>query len=676
VPDIFLSYSREDQTTARQFAEGLQRAGFSVWWDQALKAGEAFDEVTEKALDEARAVVVLWSKASVSSRWVRAEATQANAGNRLVPVMIEPCKRPIMFELTHTVELTGWNGDDADPAWRTLVADLQRLVGAVPPEAVRQDVVEPQATVAARPSSTRIVIPLLMLLLIGGGGAWWSFAHHVTGTQSQPAATPSAPISLAVLPFVDLSEAHDQEYFSDGLTEEILNQLAQIPALRVAGRTSSFSFKGRNEDLREIARQLGVENLLEGSVRKEGDRVRITAQLINGHDGTHRWSHAYEQALSGVFELQEDVARDVAQALSITLDVGVVRREEGGTTNPDAYDLYLKARQALLQGSREGSQRAVPLLREAVARDEDFALAWRDLAMAIRSSMVGMSVEQSRPANQEFAAAMARAVSLAPHTWWAKLGQVSELVRQHEWADAEQLLVAQRGDAPLSAANLDMNLPYGNLLFSLGRVGELIRMIQQEIQIDPQSLLFTSDLQMNAIADPAYFTLAEQEYQRSLGLVGDHQRVQWARYIRLVASRDSTPAQIRQQFGRVLETQNLPMKLFPQLAPIVNDKAAVLRVLRAALDEPENADATRMQVLAITADAYGNKDLAWTWLARYLAATHNDLSILWLLPASGVRADPRFKALVRQVKLDDYWRNTGHWGDFCKPVGDSDFECH
>src|SRR5262245_21146689 len=108
MPDIFLSYSREDQAIARRYAEALARDGFSVWWDQALHPGEAFDQVTERALEEARAVVVLWSKTSVQSRWVRAEATQANANNRLVPVMIESCKRPIMFELTHTADLSQW----------------------------------------------------------------------------------------------------------------------------------------------------------------------------------------------------------------------------------------------------------------------------------------------------------------------------------------------------------------------------------------------------------------------------------------------------------------------------------------------------------------------------------------------------------------------------------------
>ncbi len=128
MPDIFLSYSREDQATARRFAQGLEREGFDVWWDATLHSGEAYDQVTEKALREARAVVVLWSKTSVDSRWVRAEATTADRNKTLVPVMIEDCQRPVMFELTHTADLSKWKGDANDPVWQAYVADVRRFV--------------------------------------------------------------------------------------------------------------------------------------------------------------------------------------------------------------------------------------------------------------------------------------------------------------------------------------------------------------------------------------------------------------------------------------------------------------------------------------------------------------------------------------------------------------------
>ena len=144
--DIFLSYNREDSDTARRFAEGLEREGFSVWWDQTLRSGEAYDEVTEAALKAAKAVVVLWSPRSVVSRWVRAEATIADRNKTLVPVMIEACERPIMFELTQTAELGHWTGDSGDPAWRGFLADLQRFVGH---EAPAPQIAAPQTAAPA-----------------------------------------------------------------------------------------------------------------------------------------------------------------------------------------------------------------------------------------------------------------------------------------------------------------------------------------------------------------------------------------------------------------------------------------------------------------------------------------------------------------------------------------------
>lgn len=127
-PDIFLSYSREDQAVARRYAESFEKEGFSVWWDATLRSGDAYDAVTEEALSTARAVVVLWSRTSAVSRWVRAEATEASRNGTLVPVMIEPCKRPVMFELTHTAELVHWTGDRSDGAWRGLIEDVRRFV--------------------------------------------------------------------------------------------------------------------------------------------------------------------------------------------------------------------------------------------------------------------------------------------------------------------------------------------------------------------------------------------------------------------------------------------------------------------------------------------------------------------------------------------------------------------
>ena len=149
--DVFVSYSRDDRKIAQQFAQGLEREGFGVWWDQAIHAGEAFDRAIERALVESQAVVVLWSRRSVESDWVRAEATQARATRRLVPVTIEPCKRPVIFEPIHTADLTGWSGDVTDPRWRTFVDDLRRTIGQA-----RQDPGLAEQGPVAAPASRKV----------------------------------------------------------------------------------------------------------------------------------------------------------------------------------------------------------------------------------------------------------------------------------------------------------------------------------------------------------------------------------------------------------------------------------------------------------------------------------------------------------------------------------------
>jgi Tol biopolymer transport system component len=221
LPDVFVSYNRDDRPVARRFAESFEREGLSVWWDQALNPGEAFDQVTEQALEAARAVVVLWSKTSVSSRWVRAEATQASANGRLVPVMIEACRRPIIFELVHTADLSGWDGNRDDPEWQSLVASVRRIVERGPTDTTASPVsgassaTDAQAAPPARPGASPLpvqrpstagdsrLVSRRNVLLYGAsavglaaagfaGGAWWNRRHEgaqvagLAGVATQP----------------------------------------------------------------------------------------------------------------------------------------------------------------------------------------------------------------------------------------------------------------------------------------------------------------------------------------------------------------------------------------------------------------------------------------------------------------------------------------------------------
>ena len=337
ISDIFISYSRDDQAVARRYAAAFEAEGFSVWWDAALRPGEAFDEVIEAALKAAKAVVVLWSPRSVVSRWVRAEATLADRNKTLAPVIVEPCERPIMFELTQTADLCHWRGQADDRVWRTLVVDVRNLVG-----------------VRAAPQAAPAV-------------------------EAQKDARPS----IMVLPFVNMGGDPEQEYFSDGITEDIITDLGRISALSVVSRNTAFSYKGRTVSVADMASSLGVSHILEGSVRKAGAQVRITAQLIETARDQQIWAERFDRTLEDIFAIQDEISQAIVGALKLKLAAAEQKAlTERPTASAEAYELFLLARQF----ARTGSERMKPLIvricQRAVDLDPDFGLAWAHMALA------------------------------------------------------------------------------------------------------------------------------------------------------------------------------------------------------------------------------------------------------------------------------------------------------
>ena len=270
--DIFLSYNREDQARAKLFADAFAAAGLGVWWDTARRSGEAYDEVTEAALRAAKAVVVLWSPRSVVSRWVRAETTIADRCKTLVPVTIEPCERPIMFELTQTAELSHWSGHAADKAWLAFLDDVRRMAAkAVPP------VPQTPATTAEPPTVEETL---------------------------KPGLSGSAP-SLAVLPFTNRSGLPEDEVFAEGMVEDVISALSQGVNVRVLGATTTAHLsRAAIMDLPALGRQLGVHLLLEGIVRRAGTSLRVTTQLLEAETGAVMWTGKFDRPLSELAELQ------------------------------------------------------------------------------------------------------------------------------------------------------------------------------------------------------------------------------------------------------------------------------------------------------------------------------------------------------------------------------------
>ena len=245
---------------------------------------------------------------------------------------------------------------------------------------------------------------LTLLLLLGGGAFWYYQRTSETATVSSPSA-PSSPAfatdaSIAVLPFVNMSADKEQEYFADGISEELLNLLAQVPELRVIARTSSFSFKGQNVEIAQFARRLNVANVLEGSVRKSGDTLRITAQLVRASDSSHLWSKTYDRQMTDVFKVQDEIAGAVVEQLKIKL-LGAA--PQLSVTDHHAYALFLQARELMRQYNPEAFEQAIALYKQALAIDPSYAPAWDGLAHGyFRLIDVGpVTVDQVLPAAHE-----------------------------------------------------------------------------------------------------------------------------------------------------------------------------------------------------------------------------------------------------------------------------------
>jgi adenylate cyclase len=340
--DIFVSYSRSDKARVAPLVAAIKAKGWSVWWDPSITAGQQFDDQIEAELLAASAVLVVWTPASVASRWVRGEARDAAERDILVPVRFENARLPIDARAIQTTDLDDWEEDPTSVPFQ----ELQRALSAV----IERERASKSATPAA---------------------------------AAAPAPTPR--VAICVLPFANMSGDPEQEYFSDGITEDIITDLSKVSALAVVSRNSAFSYKGKNVDVTKVARELKVGHVLEGSVRKAGGRVRITAQLVNGATNDHVWAERYDRDLNDIFTLQDEISEAIVSALKFKLLPNEKKAiEQRGTENVEAYNLYLMARQSYVTGYDADPRRAEAIVRlctRATQIDPRYSRAWALLAI-------------------------------------------------------------------------------------------------------------------------------------------------------------------------------------------------------------------------------------------------------------------------------------------------------
>lgn len=337
--DIFISYARSTEAVARAVADQLRTVGHKVWRDDELPAHRSYSEVIEERLSSAKAVVVLWSNEALRSQWVRAEADVARESGTLVQMSVDGTKPPIPFTQVQCADLADWTGEIDHPGWQKILDSVGSLVGT--PE-------------------------------LGAPGA--------------AAPKPSGRKRIIVLPFQNMSGDTEQEYFSDGISEDIITDLSKVSALDVVARNQAFSFKNKEIDIAAIGQSLAVSHVVEGSVRKAEGRVRITAQLIDADNCNQAWAERYDRELKDIFVLQDEISKAIVAALRLNLLPKEKRAiEQRQTSDSDAYNLYLKARQHWISGNGSDDrplETVVRVCRQATAIDPDYAKALGLMALA------------------------------------------------------------------------------------------------------------------------------------------------------------------------------------------------------------------------------------------------------------------------------------------------------
>ena len=533
---------------------------------------------------------------------------------------------------------------------------------------------------AQRVTGTELLI-LALLLTIGGAVVWRlaPTAAEQPASTAQGAATTSTPVasvpaddkSIAVLAFTDLSPQHDQEYFSDGMSEEILNALAQVKDMRVAGRTSSFFYKGRNEDLRTIGKALGVANILEGSVRKQGDKVRITAQLIRVADDTHLWSHDYDGDLSDVFQLQDNIAHAITDQLKVVL-IGdqKTRLVPVATSSPEAYSLYLQATSIFDRRDSPRFPDAIADLQQAIKLDTRYARAHSRLAAlyVLQSSYNNVDVIQAHENVLEHArAALALDPTLAePHAAmglsWRELSN-SHLQERDEFEQALRL----------DPDDVTTNFWYGLSLITEGYRERGIALFDHALAVDrlmPNVLRWRGVMYLYA----GDLDRAEQflKRARSTGLsIAD-------RELAFVAfDRGDAATAIRQWPDGA---RNLLLDLPPGdpeilAAGMFGDAAAKARamaVLDAYLAKPHTQVSGEIPVVMIL---LGQPRRALELLRATRIDDSSDIyAMIWSPAGKPMRALPEFPALLKERGLIELWDKYGAPDD-CRRVAPGNYLC-
>jgi TolB-like protein len=644
--DVFVSYASPDVAIANAIVENLEQRGIRCWMaPRDVKPGTVYADAIIRAINEARALVLVLSSSAMASEHVCREVERAGSKHKqIVAVRVDAVE--LSAELEYFLSRSQW----IDVAALGMPAALVQLTEAVGRYSTPPSKSSPLSGLTAtqtgkRPGSApkRIVVALAVVMFTGAVFLAMRFWQSKHGDGPTTAIAHVSEKSIAVLPFTDMSQKKDQEYFGDGMAEEILDLLAKIPGLTVIGRTSSFQFKGKNEDLRKIGTELNAAYVLEGSVRNSGDQVRITAQLINTRTGAHEWSETYDRSFGDVLKLQDEIAARVARELQLTVAPGYLQ-SRSALKNAEAYDLMLRGRHASDRLDNDGLEEAVILFRRALERDPTSADAAAALAWAYCAQGEWGFVPSTTAFDQARRAAAA-ALEIDPKSALAHyvMGRV-HLAYDWDWAAAErefrqvETLAPGKGDAIDSEALLSL---------ALGRWEEASRQVKAALSqdpLDPPSLYVLAEVQMRL----GHLAEAESAMRRALDirptLGGGHY------VLGLVLLARGLPDAALHEMERETTESLVPGALaiaYYALGRKSDSDAALARMLKLHADD---AGFTIAEVYAFR----GQSDEAIHWLERAYIQKDSGLYFVKVeLPQNTLAADPRFKAFLQKMNLPE-----------------------
>ena len=648
---VFISYASQDAAVANAVVENLERRGIKCWIaPRDVTPGSQYADEIVGAINDTKVFVLVLSEHAVTSPHVGREIERAASKRRRI-IVLRTDAAPLTRSFEYFLSESQW----IDVAALGVPGALTKLTQAVAQRLAPSSWVSPGLGTDVRDPADRKRRPSYLTIkralaaavfLIAAAAVLGIMVRYWPSKQGDPQAPMVAAISdksIAVLPFVDMSEKKDQEYFSDGMSEELIDMLTKIPDLQVTARTSAFFFKGRPTTITDIARALGVAYVLEGSVRKSGETVRVTAQLIRVHGGYHVWSETYDRPLNDVFKVQDDVAAAVVKALKVSLLGGDMPRG-AGTRNAEAYNLYLQGKAA--KGDRRSeNETAVLFLRKAILADPNYADAWALLALTLSlladdgSSSAAQLLEEARRAALQ-------ALSLDPQLAAAHAQFAGILI----WDDLD----IRGGETQIEQARkLDPNDSYtlaiaGTVAAYRGDFNKAIELVRQSISSDPVNPIRYRDL-----AWVLYYARKYSEsltaYQKMLALKTDARAKHTFSATILLAQND--PVAALAEMAREEEADRERSGCVAMAYDMLGRKAEADAEL-ASLKQKHAADSA--YVIALIYANRGEIDHAFEWFDR--AYQQHDYALLDIKVQpllKNVQADPRFPALLRKLNLQD-----------------------